>query len=73
MTVPNPTVERLQALLDRQGVTRTELARRLGVSKQVITHRMNGRSEWRLSWLEQAGDVLGADVQVFFIERGQDE
>lgn len=69
----DPTLARLQHLLDRQGVTRAEFARRLGLSRQAVTNRMNGRADWRLSWLREVADVLGADVQVFFIERGQDE
>ncbi len=52
----------LQAELNKQMITRTDLAQMLGVSQTTLSDWMKGRSEPRLSSAIKVKEVLGVDM-----------
>ena len=52
----------LQAELNKQMITRTDLAQMLGVSQTTLSDLMKGRSEPRLSTAIKVKEVLGVDM-----------
>ncbi len=68
---PPPTVQIVQgasevirALMDRQGVTKAELARRVGKSRAYVTQSLGGDRNMTLGTLARFADALNADVRV---------
>jgi hypothetical protein len=61
----HPAVEAINAILDEQGIGRTELARRLGWERMQVVRRLTPgkyHSELTISELERIAAVLGVPV-----------
>lgn len=56
--------EVIRALMDRQGVTKAELARRVGKSRAHVTQSLGGDRNMTLGTLARFADALNADVRV---------
>ena len=54
--------QHLQQYLDQQGITATQLAKRSGVSKQVISTWLGGASPRRLDQVKKVADAIGVTV-----------
>jgi transcriptional regulator with XRE-family HTH domain len=54
------TVERL---LVEQGMSRSELGRRLGVSPPAVVNKLHGRRRWTVDELDDLAAALGVTVQ----------
>ncbi len=70
-TAPPPTVrivqgasEVIRALMDREGVSKAELARRVGKSRAYVTQSLGGDRNMTLGTLARFADALNADVRV---------
>ena len=57
----------LQTLISDAPITGAEIARRIGVSKQVVHKYKNGETRPNLDTLARLADTLGVTVQVFFV------
>jgi len=60
--------EQISILMQRQGVTRTELARRIGKSKGFVTQILNGQHNMTLRTLADLAWALDARVRVAEVE-----
>ena len=56
--------KRLEQLIERQGMTKTLFAQKLGIHKQQVT-RMVSSKDIKLHQLQQCCDVLGIDIMEF--------
>ena len=54
----------IRALMDRQGVSKAELARRVGKSRAYVTQSLGGDRNMTLSTLASFADALNADAVV---------
>jgi hypothetical protein len=60
-------IEEFLEIMEEDGVSRTELARRLGCSMACITKPLNGKENFTLLKLAQIGVALGRKVQMAFV------
>ena len=66
---PNPVSLSIASAVERSGLTKTEVARRLGVSLPVLSRWMNPRySTHGVDSLRRIADVLGLRLEVRFLE-----
>jgi len=59
------TNERICELMEARGITRAELARRLGKSPPYVTRLLNGRPNMTLKTLTEIAVALGEAIEVF--------
>ncbi len=64
-------VEELLQFMKREGISRSELAARMGVGPSRITAMLNGSNNLTIETLVRAGRAVGADLQQAFVPRGQ--
>lgn len=57
-------LEQVNDALDREGLSRTELARRLGVSPSYITVMLSGRRRLTLTFLASIIEELGYELVI---------
>lgn len=60
-------VEELLALMEEQGITRSELAKRMGVQPSRITSMMTGSNNFTIGTLVRAGRAVGADIELHLV------
>lgn len=60
-------VEELLTLMKEQGITRSELAKRMGVQPSRITSMMTGSNNFTIETLVRAGRAVGADIELHFV------
>lgn len=70
-TMSQRAARRIKGLLGSEDVTKSELARRLGVSHTWVTNRLNGSQEIGLNELERIAEVLGVSVTDLIPTRAQ--
>lgn len=51
--------EEVLNLMEAEGVTQKELARRLGVTHSLVSQWLHSKHNWTLSTLERIGEALG--------------
>lgn len=56
--------EEIAALMEKQGVTRSELARRLGTSPAYVTKILRGNANFTLTTMVKLARALGTDLQI---------
>lgn len=59
----------LVAEMARKGETQTSLAKVLGINKQTINLKFNGKSDWTLGEVETICEYFGKDYYQLFIKR----
>lgn len=59
-------------LMDEQGVSRAELARRLGTSRAYVTKLLGGNANFTLETMSKVAMALGAAVHVHVAPRDAD-
>lgn len=64
-------VEELLQIMKREGITKSELASRMGVRPSRITAMLNGTSNLTLETLVKAGRAMGTDLQQTFVPQGE--
>lgn len=62
--------EKITEIMGREGINRTELAARLGVSKAFITKLLNGNPNLTLRTLVSISTALKYDVKINLLKRG---
>lgn len=63
-------VEELLQFMKRQGISRSNLAQRLGVAPSRITAMLSGDSNLTIETLVRAGHAVGADLKQTFVPKG---
>jgi transcriptional regulator with XRE-family HTH domain len=63
-------VEELLALMNEQGINRTQLAERMGVGSPRVTAMLSGSSNFKLETLVRAGHAVGATLQQTLVPEG---
>ena len=62
---------KVSKLREQQGLTTTELAKRVGISQAQISRLENGKQGFRSSTLAKIAHALGVKPVYFFLEEGQ--
>lgn len=62
--------DRVHARIQQLGITQAELARRMGVSRPMVTKLLTGESNFQLRTLLRLGDALDMDLMVDFVPKG---
>ena len=62
---------KVSKLREEQGLTTTELAKRVGISQAQISRLENGKQGFRSSTLTRIAKALGVKPVYFFLEEGQ--
>ena len=60
-------VEELLAMMKEQGISRSELAKRMGVQPSRITSMMTGSNNFTIETLVRAGRAVGADIELHLV------
>ncbi len=63
-------VEELLQFMKREGISRSELAERMGVGPSRITAMLNGTSNLTIDTLVRAGHAVGAELAQTFVPQG---
>ncbi len=64
-------VEELLQFMKREGVSKSELAARMGIQPSRVTAMLAGDSNLTIETLVRAGRAVGADLQQTFTPEGQ--
>ena len=64
-------VEELLGMMKEQGITRSELAKRMGVQPSRITSMMTSSNNFTIEPLVRAGRAVGADIELHFVPMKQ--
>jgi transcriptional regulator with XRE-family HTH domain len=64
----HPAVQAIQDLLDQQGISQSELARRVGWDRMKVQRRMTGGAELTVAELEQIARALDVPVTRFLTD-----
>ena len=62
-------IQEVNTYLVEEGMTRTEFAERLGVSKGYVSQLLNGKSDLKLSSVANLARAMGRDPQLLFLHR----
>jgi transcriptional regulator with XRE-family HTH domain len=60
-------VDELLGLMEAQGITRGELARRMEVQPSRVTSILSGANNFTIETLVRAGRAVGADIELHFV------
>ncbi len=69
---PQTQGSRLKELINSRGYTQEEFAKLIGVSKQMITHYINGRNKMSQKTLRRAVDVLNTSIDYLTLKSDDD-
>lgn len=63
--------EKIVELMEKEGINRTDLAKRLGVSKPFITKLLNGNPNMRLKTMVSLAMALNHELNFSFVHRSE--
>jgi plasmid maintenance system antidote protein VapI len=66
-------VHELLGLMEEQGITRAELARRMEVQPSRVTSILSGTNNFTIETLVRAGRAVGADLELHFVPMKKDK
>jgi len=66
-------VNQLLGLMEEQGITRAELARRMEVQPSRVTSILSGTNNFTIDTLVRAGRAVGADIELHFVPMNKDK
>jgi plasmid maintenance system antidote protein VapI len=66
-------VHELLGLMEEQGITRAELARRMEVQPARVTSMLTGANNFTIETLVRAGRAVGADIELHFVPMKKDK
>lgn len=69
MSVTETTTANVRAELARRDMTQTQAALKLGISKQAMSSKLNGKTAFTLVELGSLSQLLQVDIREFFQER----
>ncbi|PPK85603.1 helix-turn-helix protein [Neolewinella xylanilytica] len=61
--------EEIRDFLQREGITQTELARRLGISKGRVSKLINAPTDTKLSTIAHLADAMGKEPMLVFVDQ----
>ncbi len=70
-SVANDVALQISGLLEAAGISRADLARRIGVSRAYISQSLEGKNNMTIAEMVKLGDALGAELAIRF--RAQSE
>lgn len=53
--------EALKQRIEESGIKKITLAKKIGISRQTLDNKLNGKSQWYVSEIRKAFEVLGID------------
>lgn len=62
MTYHEQVASNVRAEATRNGISKEDLAKAIGVRKTAIYERWNGSQEWRLSELQKIAPIIGVSI-----------
>lgn len=65
--MPEVKLDNLEAEMKRKKISRSDIARTLGVSYRTIHSRFNGESEWGYSECVQVRDTYFPDMELSYL------
>lgn len=66
-------VHELLGLMEEQGITRAELARRMEVQPSRVTSMLTGANNFTIETLVRVGRAVGADIELHFVPMKKDK
>lgn len=57
---------KIKEAMGREGHSKSELARKLGINRMSVAYKLNGRSEWKVSELEKLAEIYSTEKSYFF-------
>lgn len=66
-------VNELLGLMEEQGISRAELARRMEVQPSRVTSILSGTNNFTIDTLVRAGRAVGADIEFHFVPMKKDK
>ena len=60
------TLQNLRVELFKRGITQTEAANQMGLSRQCFYNRMSGKAKFSLAEAQKLAKVLSVDIQKVF-------
>lgn len=71
-TQTQDTIDRINYLLDKKGMTRAKLAKELGVSSSTVSRYLNGKTDMNILMLSRISVILGTDIDWLFTGKTRD-
>jgi transcriptional regulator with XRE-family HTH domain len=65
--------EAVTEIMERDGISRSELARRLGTSPAYVTKMLRGNANFTLTTMSRLARALGADLQIQLLTPAKSE
>jgi len=65
-TSRNLLIKRINQTLEEEGITKVELAEKMGVSKQMLTNSLSSRQPVSLERLMEMATLLGLRIEIIF-------
>jgi|SRR5262245_11117002 len=54
------------------GLTKSKIARAIGISPQHLSNLLGGKNDWKLPQIEALSEILGISLAEMFLEKGED-
>lgn len=70
VTYSETVLGEIRAEMSRKRLSQEGLASRLGWTQQFVSRRLNGRTDLKITELEQIADALGADLRIELSGKG---
>lgn len=70
VTYSETVLGEIRAEMSRKRLSQDALASRLGWTQQFVSRRLNGRTDLKITELEQIADALGADLRIELSGKG---
>jgi transcriptional regulator with XRE-family HTH domain len=67
--------DRMRELIEdakARGLTKSQIARAIGITPQHLSNLLGGKNEWKLTQIEAVCEVLGISLAEAFLEKGED-
>jgi len=58
----------IQNIMVQENISKNELARRMGISRQAVYDKFAGRN-MTMKWIERACDALGVEMRIAFVAK----
>lgn len=58
----------LLRIMIKKGITQSQLAKRMGISRQAIADKFSGRNT-SIAWIDRACKALGLEIKIQFLDK----
>lgn len=59
-------IKKIRGLMSEHGDTQSELAEKLGISKQTLNYKLMGRHDMSIQMLTRIAELYGVTIEYFF-------